>query len=102
MSPTLREGDWLLGVSARLLPPAPGRIVVFRQPRAGARLSIKRVAVRESGRESGREAGGWFVLGDNPPRSTDSRAYGVVPEERIEAVVVARYGPLHRLAWLLP
>ena len=98
MSPTLREGDWLLGVSARLLPPAPGRIVVFRQPRAGARLSIKRVAVRESGRE----AGGWFMLGDNPPRSTDSRAYGVVPEERIEAVVVACYGPLRRLAWLLP
>ena len=98
MSPTLRKGDWLLGVSARLLPPAPGRIVVFRQPRGGRGLSIKRVATRESGRE----AGGWFLLGDNPPRSTDSRAYGVVPEEQIEAVVVARYGPLRRLAWLLP
>ena len=96
MSPSLREGDWLLGVSARLLPPAPGRIVVFRQPRAG-RLSIKRVAVRESGCESS----GWFLLGDNPPRSTDSRAYGVVPAEQIEAVVIARYGPLRRLAWLL-
>ncbi len=102
MSPTLREGDWLLGVSARLLPPARGRIVVFRPPRGGRRRSIKRVASWESGRESRREAGGWFVLGDNPPRSTDSRAYGVVPEEQIEAVVVARYGPLRRLAWLLP
>ena len=98
MSPTLREGDWLLGVSARLLPPAPGRIVVFRPPHAGRGLSIKRVASWESGRE----AGGWFLLGDNPPRSTDSRAYGVVPEEQIEAVVIARYGPLRRLAWLLP
>ena len=98
MSPTLREGDWLLGVSARLLPPAPGRIVVFRPPRGGRRRSIKRVVARESVRE----AGGWFVLGDNPPRSTDSRAYGVVPEEQIEAVVIARYGPLRRLAWLLP
>lgn len=94
MSPTLREGDWLLGVSARLLPPAPGRIVVFRQPRGGGRRSIKRAAACEQD--------GWFVLGDNPPRSTDSRAYGVVPEEQIEAVVIARYGPLRRLAWLLP
>ena len=94
MSPTLREGDWLLGVSARLLPPKPGRIVVFRQPRGGRGRSIKRVAARE--------AGGWFLLGDNPPRSTDSRAYGVVPEGQIEAIVIARYGPPRRLAWLLP
>ena len=94
MSPTLEHGDWLLAVSARWLPPAPGRIIVFREPRASGRRSIKRAVAREPG--------GWFALGDNPTRSTDSRAYGTVPDAAIEAVVLCRYGPLRRLAWLLP
>ena len=93
MSPTLEHGDWLLAVSARRLRPAPGRIIVFREPRAGGRLAIKRAVAREGG--------GWFALGDNPPRSTDSRAYGPAPEAAIEAVVICRYGPLRRFAWLI-
>ena len=94
MSPTLEHGDWLLAVSARRLPPAPGRLIIFREPRTGGHRSIKRAVSREPD--------GWFALGDNPPRSTDSRTYGPVPLEAIEAVVIARYGPLPRLAWLLP
>ena len=93
MSPTLKHGDWLLAVSACRLRPRVGRIVVFREPRTGGRLAIKRIVARERG--------GWFVLGDQPARSTDSRAFGAIPDEAIEAVVLCRYGPLRRLAWLL-
>ena len=96
MAPTLHEADRLLGVSPRWLPrlqPAAGRIVVFREPREGGRRSIKRIVSREGW--------GWFVLGDNPSRSTDSRVYGPVEDAAIEAVALLRYGPAQRLACLL-
>ena len=97
MAPTLHEADRLLGVSPSWLPrgfqPAAGRIVVFSEPREGGRRSIKRIVSREET--------GWFVLGDNPSRSTDSRVYGPVENAAIEAVALLRYGPAQRLAWLL-
>ncbi len=93
MSPTLRPGDQLLTLSSRWLAPAVGRIVVFREPRAAGRRSVKRVVSRE--------AEGWFLLGDQPARSTDSRVYGAVADDAIEAVALCRYAPLRRLAWLL-
>lgn len=93
MLPTLRDGDVLLACSPHLLSPAPGRIVVFRDPRDRRRRSIKRVAVREQG--------GWFVLGDHTSRSTDSRMFGAVPGESIQAVVLCCCAPLPRTAWLI-
>ena len=97
MAPTLHEADRLLGVSPswlpRLLQPAVGRIVVFREPRDAGKRSIKRIVSREES--------GWFVLGDNPSRSTDSRVYGPVADGAIEAVALLRYGPAQRLALLL-
>ena len=42
MEPSLRDGDWLL--VDRAARPAPGNIVVCRDPRSSDRLLVKRVA----------------------------------------------------------
>lgn len=36
-----------------------------------------------------------FVMGDNRPKSTDSRCFGCVPIERIESKVLIRFWPLN-------
>ena len=66
MSPTLRDGDVVLvrfGAPVR-----PGDIVLVTWVARPGQLSIKR-AVRPDG-------DGWWVLGDNPFGSTDSRTLG--------------------------
>ncbi len=66
MSPTLRDGDVVL-----VLPrgrPRPGAVVLVRWPARSSQLSVKRVV--------GRCGAGWWVHGDNPDGSTDSRALG--------------------------
>ena len=66
MSPTLHDGDVLLvtfGAAAR-----PGDVVLVRWPARPDQLSIKR-ARRPDGP-------GWWVTGDNPYGSTDSRQLG--------------------------
>jgi len=42
-------------------------------------------------------AGHYFVLGDNRPRSSDSREFGLVPAALIRGRVDLRLWPLHRL-----
>jgi nickel-type superoxide dismutase maturation protease len=65
MVPALRDGDALLvRRTARI---RPGQVVVVRFPGVPG-LSVKR-AVRPAG-------DGWWVLGDNPYGSTDSRELG--------------------------
>ena len=83
MSPTLNDGDALLALSPKLLGVKPGRIIAFRR---GDDLYIKRALTREGD--------GWFAVGDNPSRSTDSRRFGPVPESAIRAVAVLRLAPL--------
>ncbi|HVL85806.1 MAG TPA: S26 family signal peptidase [Pseudonocardia sp.] len=83
MSPTLTDGDVLLvrfGAAAR-----PGDVVLARWPRRPGQLSVKR-AVR-------RDGDGWWVLGDNPFGSTDSRVLGPA---HVVAVAVARLYPRPR------
>ena len=92
MSPTLKEGYAVIGLSPRLIAVKPGRIIAFRR---GADLYIKRALTREGE--------GWFVVGDNPSRSTDSRRFGPVPESAIQAVALLRLAPLaFNLRRLLP
>ncbi|MDP4014311.1 MAG: hypothetical protein U0990_05385 [Candidatus Nanopelagicales bacterium] len=85
MLPTYSPGDWLLALRIR---PWTGCVVLVRDPRVRSRLILKR-AVR-------RTSDGWWVEGDSPADSTDSRAFGSVPDALVEAVVVARYWPIRR------
>ncbi len=86
MSPTLRDGDRLLALAPRLAPIRLGRIIAFRRE---GELYLKRVLSKEGE--------GWFAVGDNPSRSTDSRRFGPVPDSAVEAVAVCRLAPFR---WL--
>jgi nickel-type superoxide dismutase maturation protease len=80
MSPTLADGDVVL---ARFgAEPQPGDVVLVRWPQRPAQLSVKRAAHPVDG--------GWWVLGDNPDGSTDSRTLGAAT---IEGVVRIRLYP---------
>ncbi|MGH3796225.1 MAG: nickel-type superoxide dismutase maturation protease [Pseudonocardiaceae bacterium] len=80
MSPALSEGDIVLvGRRARV---RPGAVVLVRWAQRPDQLSVKRVV--------GRHGDGWWVLGDNPDGSTDSRQLGAA---ELVAVVVARLWP---------
>ncbi|SCX52344.1 nickel-type superoxide dismutase maturation protease [Klenkia marina] len=73
MSPTVKHGDRLLVVRSSTA--APGDVVLARFPARPELLVVKRV-VRPV-------EGGWWVAGDNPLVTDDSRAFG-------PAVVVGR------------
>ncbi|MGH3873217.1 MAG: nickel-type superoxide dismutase maturation protease [Pseudonocardiaceae bacterium] len=80
MSPTLSGGDIvLISLWAR---PRPGAVVLVRWTQRPGQLSVKRLV--------GRHGAGWWVLGDNPDASTDSRQLG--PATPV-AVVIARLHP---------
>ena len=87
MSPTLRDGDALLALSRDWIPVKPGRVIAFRR---ADDLYIKRAL--------NREGDGWYVVGDNPARSTDSRRFGPVPQCDIRATALCRLLPPR---WLL-
>lgn len=67
MAPTLRAGDWVLARRSSRV--RVGEVVVLTDPRSPT-LLVKRVAeVRPNG---------YYVLGDSPDASTDSRHFGAV------------------------
>ena len=84
MLPTLHPGDCLLVRRPRRV--RAGSVVVARFPARRDLLVVKR-AVRPV------EAGLWWVEGDNPAITDDSRRYG--PAE-VLGVVALRYWPLRR------
>jgi len=86
MSPTLCDGDVLLvRLRAR---PRPGAVVVVQWAQRPDQLSVKRAI--------GRHADGWWVLGDNPAASTDSRHLG--PATSLAVALARLYPTPHRLA----
>jgi phage repressor protein C with HTH and peptisase S24 domain len=80
MSPTLHDGDVVLARFGAA--PGPGDVVLVGWAARPGQLSVKR-AVRPAG-------DGWWVLGDNPFGSTDSRTLGAA---EVRAVVRARLWP---------
>lgn len=65
-----------------------GNVVVLRHPDRRELLTVKRL-VRQ-------EAGGWWVEGDNPESSSDSRQFGVVDPDLIVARILMRLRPWRR------
>jgi nickel-type superoxide dismutase maturation protease len=99
MRPTLEHGDYVHGLR---LPPwgrprigvGVGAIVVARRPDQPDLAVIKRVAdVTTEGRS--------VLRGDNPAASTDSRQFGTVDAESLEALVWLRYWPPRRARLLV-
>lgn len=87
MAPLLEPGDEVLvdPRAFRRTPPRPGDIVVARHPYRTDLLLIKRVA-------QVLENGNCTLEGDNQSESTDSRAFGSLPAERIMGRVTSRFG----------
>ena len=84
MEPTLHAGEWWL--ARRTSRVGVGDVVVLRQPESDHLLTVKRITRQEGGR--------WWVEGDNPTRSRDSRAYGLIADDAVIARLVVRYRPL--------
>jgi hypothetical protein len=89
MRPTLEPGDRLLVRYAGLV--APGRLVLARFP--DGTLVVKRAVERRRTRTGG---AGWWLLSDNPDEGVDSRHRGVVADQDVLAVVLARVWPRPR------
>jgi hypothetical protein len=100
MSPALEPGDWLLAVRPGRL--RRGAIVVVEHPERSGFELVKRLRGLPGDRLGALELGPTecWVTGDRPIESTDSRWFGPVDVDRIAGVVVLRYRPLSRLAWL--
>ena len=88
MAPALLAGDRLLVLRPTRI--RRGDVVAVRDPRDASRILVKRVA------EVLRAGGGWVVLGDNLPASTDSREFGAVPRSSLLGRCVWRYAPESR------
>lgn len=83
MEPVYFQGDFIL--VARLGKIKRGNDVVVCDPREKGRLILKRVA-----KKKGREL---FLEGLNKNFSTDSRNFGWIDEDEVQAKVVLRYYP---------
>lgn len=88
MAPTLADGDACV-VIALARGPHIGDVVVARHPLYPGRELVKRVT---------RDAwpAGWWLEGDTPDGSLDSRELGPFEEGSIAGRIVAVYAPLRR------
>lgn len=119
MAPTLRQGDRVLVRRRGLERLRSGDVVVFAppylpgrwdHPGEGRRTSERRWVIKRVAALPGDPVpascaaapgvrpdapvppGSLLVLGDNPAHSTDSRAWGYIPADRILGVVLRRLG----------
>lgn len=88
MEPAVRNGDWWL--VRRTTRVRAGDIVLMVHPRRPHAMVVKRVARPDPE--------GWWVLGDNPDHSEDSRDFGPVPAHLIVGHLTLRYFPVRRAA----
>jgi nickel-type superoxide dismutase maturation protease len=90
MEPAYRDGDRLLvnRLAYVLRAPGPGDVVVLRDPQQPGRYLLKRVAQAPEG---ARGPGRFYVLGDNPRESRDSRSFGAVTRAAIVGKAWIRY-----------
>ncbi len=89
MRPTLDPGDRLLVRYAA--PVTAGRLVLARFP--DGTLAVKRAAERRPTRTG---EPGWWLLSDNPDEGVDSRHRGVIADQDVVGVVLARIWPRPR------
>jgi nickel-type superoxide dismutase maturation protease len=81
MEPAVRNGQWwVVRKGAKL---RQGDVVLVQHPKRSDLSVVKRL--------SHREGDGWWVLGDNPSESDDSREFGVVADELILGRLLWRY-----------
>lgn len=68
----------------------------------GVKLEEPYVDARDTGSTTSLvvEDGHYYVLGDNRPRSSDSRDFGLVPDELIRGRVDVRLWPPQRFGWI--
>ena len=81
MEPAVRNGQW--GAVRRSAKLRNGDVVLLQHPKRSDLSVVKRL--------SHREGNGWWVLGDNPRMSDDSREFGVVPDNLIIGRLIFRY-----------
>lgn len=83
MLPTLPDGSTLIvrwGAQVTV-----GDVVVARRPDRPALLVVKRITRAEGS--------GWWIEGDNPEASDDSRLFGAVTSNEVLARVLVRWQP---------
>jgi nickel-type superoxide dismutase maturation protease len=99
MLPTLVAGDFLVVTKARTL--RRGALVVLALPDQLEYDMVKRLVALPGDEAGGRTLGPdeYWVLGDHPEGSTDSRQFGAIPREVISGVVRLRYWPPSRARW---
>lgn len=85
MYPTLKSGQNILvnRLSYLLHEPKANNIVALKDPRDGKTL-IKRIVEIDSAKQNAE----YFVLGDNPKESTDSRTFGWIKKKDIMGKVI--------------
>ena len=84
MAPALRNGDcWVVRLGGSV---SPGDVVLAVHPLRPHLQIVKRVVRREGA--------GWWLEGDSPDSSDDSRAFGAV--DTVIGKLVFRYSPLIR------
>jgi signal peptidase I len=83
MEPAYRSGDRVLvnRIAYARAAPAVGDVVVLRDPERAGRHLLKRIARSPDGEAAA--SGHYYVLGDNAPRSRDSRQFGTVARRQI-------------------
>jgi nickel-type superoxide dismutase maturation protease len=86
MEPHVCNGDWwVVRRTARL---RVGDVVLMTHPNRPDALIVKRL--------DRRVGDGWWVLGDNPAASEDSRHFGTVGDGLLIGILLFRYRPVRR------